>query len=45
LERTRERLEEDPEYQKRIIYLKNKTQEEIKKKIVGKKVAVKILLF
>jgi len=33
-------LEEDPEYRKRIICLKNKTQEEIKKKIKGKKVAV-----
>ena len=33
-------MEVDPEYQKRIICLKNKTQEEIKKKIVGKKVAV-----
>jgi len=33
-------LEEDPEYRKRIICLKNKTQEEIKKKIAGKKVAV-----
>ena len=33
-------MKEDPEYQKRIICLKNKTQEEIKKKIAGKKVAV-----
>jgi len=33
-------LKDDPEYQKRVICLKNKTQEEIKKKIAGKKVAV-----
>jgi len=33
-------LKEDPEYRKRIICLKNKTQKEIKKKIKGKKVAV-----
>ena len=33
-------MKEDPEYQKRIIRLKNKAQKEIKKEIAGKEVAV-----
>ena len=33
-------MEEDLEYQERMIYLKNKAQKKIKKKIAGKKVAV-----
>jgi len=33
-------LKKDPEYKKRIICLKNKTQKEIKKRTAGKKVAV-----
>ena len=40
MERVRNRLKEDPGYRKKIIYLKNKTQKEIKKKIENKKVAV-----
>lgn len=40
LKKIRERLEKDTKYRESIIYLKNKTQEKIRNKIVGKKVAV-----
>jgi len=40
LEKTRERLEEDTKYRESIIYLKNKTQEKLRNKIVENKVAV-----
>ena len=40
LEKIRERLEEDIKYRESIIYLKNKTHEKLRNKIVENKVAV-----